>query len=39
MEKMNRLTYCPEPVAAYVREAAAQCGYDRFEEVLVDQKT
>ena len=40
MEKMNRLTYSPEPVTAKVREAAgyaaAQCGYDQFEEVLLD---
>ncbi len=42
MEKMNRLTYSPEPVPAKVREAAgyaaAQCGFDQFEEVLLDHK-
>ena len=42
METMDRLTYSPEPVPAKVREAAgyaaAQCGYDQFEEVLLDHK-
>jgi hypothetical protein len=42
MEKMNRLTYRPEPVAADVREAAgyaaSQCGYDQFEEILLNHE-
>ena len=40
METMDRLTYTCGPIPENVREAAgdaaAQCGYDQFEEVLLD---
>jgi hypothetical protein len=40
METMNQLTYTSDPIPESVRDAAgdaaAQCGYDQFEEVLLD---
>jgi hypothetical protein len=42
METMDLLAYASDPVPVSVREAAgdaaAQCGYDRFEEVLLDHE-
>ncbi len=40
MEAMDQLTYTSDPIPESVRDAAgdaaAQCGYDQFEEVLLD---
>ena len=40
MEAMDELTYTCDPISESVRDAAgdaaAQCGYDQFEEVLLD---
>jgi len=40
MEAMDQLTYTSDPIAESVRDAAgdaaAQCGYDQFEEVLLE---
>lgn len=40
MEAMDQLTYTSDPIPESIRDAAgdaaAQCGYDQFEEVLLD---
>lgn len=42
MDKMDRLAYRPDPVPESLwdtaRDAAAQCGYDQFEEKLLDHQ-